>query len=425
MRRSCLLIVVLLSIGGAAAQKCVSQSAVETQAAAPPSKVDVVGCLSKQAGKLKLTDEDGIIYELIGHTAGLKNQIGDELDVTGTEHQPLEPATDHPVPDKTLRVTNVETVLHMNPSGVPPVLGRVATWNIYTNPNDGLHFRYPKVFDDREDGASGTESNFADWGKVPPIRIKSLAMPQGIYPDSNYQGGQLTAFVDSNIQSEGACRQFSSFWPEHTSTRTVHGITYAQTVSGEVGMGHVSTVYYFHIFHHGLCYELDFTFEGHNTTGMPLPCTNQWVSEQNEFELMDALLSQVTFLPPQNQPAAPKRPSGIPTVASFTNSPVNMDVMNIVKVSWTTTHADYVQLHYRCVANIFVSEMIRGGNMPCGAAVDRNFPANGTASIGLQNFNPEPIQLVITVIPFSDGRGYKENSKAITIPVTTLPSQRK
>jgi hypothetical protein len=423
MRRSCLLIMLLLSMGSAAAQKCVPQSVAETQAAAPPSKVDVVGCLSKQAGKLKLTDEDGIVYELIGHPTGLKNQIGDELDVTGTEDQPPEPGSDHPVPDTLLRVTKVETVLHVNSFGVPPALGRVVDWSSYTNPNYGLHFRYPTTFENSEGGR--TESNFADWGKGSAILIKSLAMPLGIYPDSNYQGGQLTAFVNSNIRSKGTCRQFSSFMPEYTSTRTVHGITYAQTASGEVGMGHISSVYYFHTFQHGLCYELDFVFEGHNATGMPLPCTNQWVSEQNEFELMDAVLSQVTFLPPQDPPAAAKTPSGVPIVASFANSPVIVDVMNIVKLLWTTEHADYVQLHYQCIANVFVSEMTRGGNMPCGAAADRNFPANGTASLGLQNLSPEPIQLVITVVPFSDGRGYDEQSKAITIPVTKLPSSEK
>ncbi len=427
MRRSCLLIVILFSVvilfssGSAAARQCVPQSTAETKAA-QPSKVDIVGCLSKQAGRLKLTDEDGIIYDLIGHTAGLKNQIDDELDVTGTENQPPEPPIGHPVPDTVLRVTKIETVLHMNPSGVPPVLGDIATWSGYMDSNYGLHFRYPKTFQNSEEG--GTEPNFADWEKGSIVRIKSFEIPREIYPDSNSEGGLLAAFVDSNIRSEGTCQQFSSFRPEYTSLRTVHGITYAHTISTSIGAGHVSEVYYFHVFQHGLCYELDFTFEGHNTTGMPLPCSNQWVSEHNEFQLMDAFLSKVTFLPPQITPAAAKWPSGVPIVVSFTHSPVIVDVMDMVEVSWATEHTDYVQIHYQCVANVFVSETARG-SMPCGSAVDRNFPANGMASLGMQNLNLEPIQLVITVVPFSDGRGFEEKSKAITIPVTTLPSLRK
>jgi hypothetical protein len=417
------LTVMLLSIGCAAAvHKCAPQSTGETQVAAQPLKVDVVGCLSEQGGKFKLTDDDGIVYQLIGHTAALKNQIGDELDVTGLEERQPESPSEHPVPDIPLRVTKLETVLHMSPSGVPPVLGDIVTWSSYRDPNYGLHFRYPKTVEDSEDGRA--EFNFADWEKGSAVHIKSLAIPQQIYPESNYYGGQLIAFVDPNIRSEGTCRQFSSFWPESTSTRTVHGVTCAQTVSTGVGAGHIISEYYFHTFQHDLCYELDFVFEGHNSTGMPLPCTNQWVSEENEFQLMDALLSEVRFLPPQITPAPAKRPSGIPTVVSFTHSPVIVDVMDIVEVSWATEHADYVQLHSQCVANVFVSEMARE-NMPCGAAVDRNFPANGTASLGLLNLNPEPIQMVITVVPFSDGRGYEGNSKAITIPVTTLPSQRK
>ena len=423
MRGSCLLVVILFSSGSTAARQCVPQSVAETQAAAQPLKVDILGCLSKQAGKLKLTDEDGIVYDLIGHPVGLENQIGDELDVTGTEDKPPEPPSEHPVPDTLLRVTKIETVVHMNRSGVPPVLGNVANWGSYTDPNYGLHFRYPKTFENTEDG--GTEPNFADWERGSAVLIKSFSIPHEIYPDSNYEGGELTAFVDSRIRSEGTCRQFSSFRPEYTSLRTVHGITYTHTVSTSVGMGHVSEVYYFHVFQHGLCYELDFTFEGHNTTGMPLPCTNQWVSDHNQFELMDALLSQVTFLPPQITPATATTPSGIPTVVSFTHSPVTLDVMNIVEVSWTTTHADYVQLHYECVTNLFVSAVNRGGNMACGRSVDLNFPPNGTASLGLQNLNPTPVQLVITVVPFSTGRRYEEESKVITIPVSPLPSLRR
>ncbi len=421
--RHCLLIVVLLSMECAATvQKCVPQS-TEADAALQPSKVDIVGCLSEQAGKFKLTDEDGIIYDLIGSTAGLNNQIGDELDVTGTEDHPPEPPSGHPVPDTLLRVTKIETVLHMNPSGVSPVLGHIATWSSYTDPNYGLHFRYPKTFENSEDGRA--VPNFADWEKGSAVRIKSFAIPHETYPDSDYDGGELTAFVDSRIRSEGTCRQFSSFWPLYTSLRTVHGIAYTHTISTSVGMGHVSEVYYFHVFQHGLCYELDFTFEGHNTTGMPLPCTNQWVSEHNQFELMDALLSEVRFLPPQTAAAVAKEPSGTPAVVSFTRSPVAVDVMNIVEVSWTTTHADYVQLHYECVMNLLVSEVDPGGNMTCGGSVDRNFPPNGTASLGLENFNPGPVQLVVTVIPFFEGHGYKESSKAITIVAAPLPSLRR
>jgi len=421
--RHCLLTVILLSMECAATvQKCALQSTAETHAA-QPSKVDIVGCLSKQAGKFRLTDEDGIVYDLIGHTAGLSNQVGDELDVTGMQNQPPEPPSGHPVPDTLLRVTKIETVLHLNPSGVSPVLDDIATWSSYADPNYGLHFRYPKTFENSEEG--GTEPNFADWERGSAVRIKSFAIPHDTYPGSNYGGGELTAFVDSNIGSEGTCRQFSSFWPEYTATRTVYGITYANTMSSSVGAGHVSEVYYFHTFQHGHCYELDFTFEGHNTTGMLLPCTNQWVSEHNQFELMDALLSEVRFLPRQTASADSRGPSGTPAVVSFTRSPVTVDVFNIVEVSWTTTHVDYVQLHYECVTNLFVSEVSPGGNMACGRSVDRNFPPNGTTSLGLQNFNPAPVQLVITLVPFFEGRGYEEKSRAITIPVSPRPSLRR
>jgi hypothetical protein len=382
------------------------------------SEVDIVGCLTRQSGKLKLTDEDGNVYYLIGQTAGLKSQIGDELDITGIQEHPPAPLMEHSLPETTLRVTNVETVLHKNPAGVRPVLAGTDTWETYTDHKNGVRFRYPKTFEHGEGPDSHAGSNFVDQNDDAAYSFESISVPKKTYPNSNFFGGSFTAAVNPNIRGEGTCGQFSSFWPKRTFARTIRGVKYVQTVSGSVAAGTGSSLYYFHTFQNGSCYEFVFDFVEATGTGIMLTCSLQWVSERNEFALMDALLSQVTFLTPEFKTAVGENSAhhSRPTVVSFEHSPVIGDQSNNVDLSWTTKDADYVELRYPCVENVIVS------GLTCGAVTDRNFPGNGSVSLTLGNFNPAPVHLVITVEPFVDGVGYPDQSRTMTIAVRPHPS---
>jgi hypothetical protein len=142
------------------------------------------------------------------------------------------------------------------------------------------------------------------------------------YPSSNFVGGAFAVIVDPNIQSEGTCRQFRSFWPEHTSSTNIHGIKYAQTLFVGAAAGTASAVHYFHTFQNGLCYEFDFDFNEENGTGMDLPCSMQWMSDRSESESMQQFLSQISFLTPQLKQAPSERTgrSLLPSIASFEHS---------------------------------------------------------------------------------------------------------
>jgi hypothetical protein len=388
------------------------------------SQVDVVGCLSEQSGSFKLTDEDGYIYDLEGQTAGLENHVGDELKVSGLRAHPTIPPTGHPLPETTLRVTALRTLLHVNPEGVPPVLGDL--WDSYTNQNYGFEFRYPRKSEYREGEDTHPQANFVDQDKAAAVSFLGLGIQRETYPDSNFVQGSFTAIVAPGIRSEGTCAQFGSFWPEHTSSLTIHGVKYAETLSAGVGAGTTSNEYYFHTFQNGLCYELAFEFDEANGTGMPLTCSVQWVSERNEFELMNVVLSQVRFLTPEFKPrlAEPRRKNSPPTVVSFEHSAIVGDRSISFDLSWDTEGADYVQLHYECVKNLIVSGLSFGGNLECGDATDRNFPAKGTASLMLGNFNLQTVNFVVAVEPFFEGVEYRERSKAMTIAISPHPFAR-
>ena len=192
--------------------------------------------------------------------------------------------------------------------------------------------------------------------------------------------------------------------------------------------------YHFHTYQNGLCYEFAFDFGWNTGTGMEpmFLCSVQPVLEQNQRELMKALLSQVQFVTPGIRRAARERPHGSspPTVLSFERSPADTTFgSTAVTVSWSTRGTDYVQLQYPCVEKLYVSDLggppdspqPPGVDMKCGALVDQNFPPNGSAKLMLSNFNPSSVNFVLSIEPFSDGVGYPEQSNTITISVGPHP----
>jgi hypothetical protein len=63
-----------------------------------------------------------------------------------------------------------------------------------------------------------------------------------------------------------------------------------------------------------------------------------------------------------------------------------------------------------------VSGLVRdGGDMKCGGTTDFNLPSNGSVNLQVTNSNSSAVSFVLTVVPFSDGVGYPEGSKAASI----------
>jgi len=100
---------------------------------------------------------------------------------------------------------------------------------------------------------------------------------------------------------------------------SVDRVTYSRTLGCWRGNGTAESVYYFHTFQHGLCYEFDFEFADENGTGIDIPCAMQWVTEDNNFQLMQSVLSTVSFPIPQFKPAITEVPGQklVPSVISF------------------------------------------------------------------------------------------------------------
>jgi len=403
--------------------------------AGQPAEVTIVGCLTSDYGKLRLNpSESGKIYNLIGLSEELRRQVGDKVEVSGTEEGSETPPGQR-FPESTLRVRSVKNIFHQNPAGVRPSLGDVAHWRSYTDKAYGVVLHYPETLELLNEPFSGPAFvGGADFvGQEGVVTLQSFAVPARMYPKANFGGGNFVVNVDPTIRSEGTCRQFG--WAERrTSPLTARGIEYPGVSRTGVAMGTASDQYHFHAYQNGFCYEFDFSFAWNDGTGMDpgFQCSVQPVLEQNQRELMTALLSQVKFVTPAIRNSA-RRERGrrtTPTVLSFERSaPDTTYRSTAVTVSWSTRGADYVQLHYPCVEKLSVSELggipnsawPPGADMKCGALVDQNFPPDGSAKLMLANFNPSSVSLVLSIVPFTDGVGYPKESKTIIISVGPHP----
>jgi hypothetical protein len=413
--------------------------AQQTPAPAPgqnaSSRIEEIGCVDrdKKDGRFELTNAFWwVLYYLTGQTTGLENHIGDEVKVRGVETEPTSTSPEGRRPP-TLKVSSVDVLLHANPEGVRPVLGHPDTWVSFENPVYGVRVRYPETFGDPRWQYAPMQSNFVDWGTSTPAPLVNVSILETTYPKSNFAGGGFAIFVDPDISSEGTCREFRAFWPEHTDSLEVNGINYSRTLQVGAAMGTGYGAYEFHTFQNGLCYEVVFGFAGANGTGIDVPCATQWVKEENESELMRAVLSKITFLKPQMKGASAEKPSQklTPAVISFEHEhvveqPVGRSSINTVGISWKTENADYVQIRYPCADKLFASTAVsntqdRFALGICGEKTDANLPPNGSMSLYVNNLNPTPVNLVLTIEPFRDGIAHPEESKTISISAPVTP----
>jgi hypothetical protein len=401
---------------------------VDQQNGSSSSQVEVDGCVDLKDGRLDITNQFWwVLYYLTGQTAGLQNHIGDEVKVRGIETEPVSVSPEGRRPP-TLRVTSVEFITHKNPEGVRPVLGDLNTWVKVENPLYGVRVRYPATFGLEGSGNPPTEANFAGQVGSTSVRILSVNIPGNTYPGSNFVDGVFAIFVNPNIRSEGTCRQFATIWPEHTASTNIDQVSYTRTLQGGVAMGTAGSGYDFHTFQNGLCYELTFDFAEANGGGMDIPCSIQWVSEDNLFELMNGILRQTAYFKPELKlAAAGGQENAVPTITSFEHDRPfvgGIGMVTMMDISWKTENADYVRLSYKCVDNLYV-QIIRpttgGYAIDCGEKAHDNSLPNGSVELMLGNFTPEPVKVVISVEPFRAGVGYPKESRSMSVLVEPRP----
>jgi hypothetical protein len=157
--------------------------------------------------------------------------------------------------------------------------------------------------------------------------------------------------------------------------------------------------------------------------------------------LEHSILSQFSFSKPEVATAASSSPTTTPKVTSFSVSDPIADYTTNrgqINFSWTTQNADYVRLSYNCTGG---EEIIQNGlpslgldgviiletgaaGTGCGGKLDVpqliNHSPNSSLDVGFANSSYDaPVEVRVTITPFSHGVAYAKSAK--TIPISVYP----
>jgi hypothetical protein len=399
----------------------------------PPSNLPVnqkettlKGCLIGGLPELIISATEGNFkgqsFTLSGHMSELSKYVEQEISVQGIEDDSASPQLSFQV-DKL-----IEVFKRPNPS-LSPSFTKSSAWTKDTNQTYGIAFAVPPIFAKVEASKSGIDPNFV--AQQDRVALAGFQVDRGLYPDSNFVGGAFAIFVDPAITNQPSCDQFGRSDPRFLSSTTIGGVKYAAMMEADAAMGTGYAYHYFHIFQNGLCYELAFEFAEYNTGSADDRCAVPQLENIDEQNVIEPVMSQVSFFRPATGIAASDNPNAIPSVTSFVaSSQVADGALNRGQITftWSTENADYVQFSYRCSSDsskgIVISEDNAGGR-ECenlapiiNSTSISNHSANSSAGILFGNFHREnPLSIVVTITPFSHGIAHPDSRKSITIVV--------
>ena len=196
-------------------------------------------------------------------------------------------------------VASFRTLVRKSPaeSAKLPRLGKPKDWSTFRDKDFGVVVRHPKyTFLQQDVEPCCIQSDFVNPTGILTLHIWDV--PKDVYPGSNFLGGTIEVAVDPTIRSEGTCRQFGLTTLKDTLSKTFGALKYAETQTGGVAAGTGYGDDHLHTFQNGFCYEFNFEFVELDGTGIDKPCLIQWLSRKNEQQLLDALLSRVSFVAP-------------------------------------------------------------------------------------------------------------------------------
>src|SRR5258706_5393792 len=96
----------------------------------------VVGCLAGGLGAFQLSDSEGYVYRLTGHTSGMEKYAGEEISVRGTKKQPT-----GPIPS--LNVISFRVVFRAPAPKLSASISDQSNWNAQASQEFGIKFALP------------------------------------------------------------------------------------------------------------------------------------------------------------------------------------------------------------------------------------------------------------------------------------------
>jgi hypothetical protein len=402
-------------------------------------RISVPGCLSGENGKFGFSSYSGQKYDLVGTTTLINRHggwpPGNNVCVQGTLTSP-----------RVIKVNSIKN-LPRPEARLIAAIGHPSQWRPYTYEKYGVAFVLPKIFSVTEDDQY-IQSNFPI--ETGAITVRKFAIPQDTFLSPNdlgcgqlpvdFFGGSIALFVNPGINNGPACAQFGGSDPTDRPSPIVDGVKYSKTSDSSVGMGTGYGYDYYNTFQNGLCYEFVFSSGGTNPNpDSPCGCAVPTLADGEYDRLEKTILEQFSFSMPQITTAVPNKPASSPKVLSFEAYPLIATQPDGITFSWSTKDADFVRLSYSCTAgeeipdrdipNLGLDGVIimetGGADMGCGGKFDRpetvNHSPDSSLDVDFGNSSYDaPIQVRVTLTPFSHGVAYPKAAK--TIPISVYPS---
>lgn len=401
-------------------------------------KITVAGCLAGVNGKFAFSTYSGQRYDLIDDTALVNKHggwpPGNNVCVVGTL------SADAPA----INVVSISD-LPKRVESLSPSIGRPSQWPQRTNKTYGLSFALPETFPATKDDDQYIQSNFPVASGV--ITLAKFAIPANTFgspdlpgcgPLSSFFGGGLALFVNPEINNRPACDEFGQSDPKYRASHTLHGIKFSETSDVSAGTGHYYSYDFYHTFQNGLCYEFVFSSAGGAINpDDPCGCVVPVVSGYDAF--VHTILSQLSFSKPQAETVASSDTSATPKVTSFTASASTSGdpkSRGPITFSWTTQNADFVRISYRCTGgeeiikqglpNLGLDGLVImekgaigkgcGGKYGAHQIVDHSPNSSVDVGFGNASYNA-PVEVRVTLTPFSNGVAYAKSGETIAIGV--------
>lgn len=307
----------LLTLGGGRRSLASDTSHQSAEPSATPQssrqadEYSSIGCLGRRGpnGGLYFDDLSDDIYHLVGNIAGLSKYVEQQVQIKGIRRS--KPITSR---DPTIEVTDWNAVSKQPVAILDSPTNSPSKWHEYSSDTYGVSFTYPySGRETRED--DHLETNFVI--QKGTITLRRSEIPRDSYrspeqqtptqglPETNFVGGEFAIFINPEITDAPTCYLFLSRGggPRHgdrlsarLSSKTINGVTYAE--SSDVGAA-AGTSYdhdFFHTFQNGRCYEFAFIMGLENTGSYNLSCM---IAIASDDDLEALLLSKVAFSQPK------------------------------------------------------------------------------------------------------------------------------
>ena len=144
--------------------------------------------------------------------------------------------------------------------------------------------------------------------------LARVEIPQGFYPDTDFESGYFTLSLNENLDEQGCQQTLSPAKDAKLDTVSIQGQDFHWIETSTAGHGEASVVRNYVSFENGTCYEIEMGVKTANKDGMARELNPDLVMSR-----LDSILQTVKIVPATEQPASVVENSA--AAASSSDSP--------------------------------------------------------------------------------------------------------